>query len=76
MADINAVAQQFTDFYYQTFDTNRANLAPLYVRSSFVVRPRFHISSAADLFPSVKHLCSPSRGRRSKARLPSSRSWR
>ena len=32
MADINAVAQQFTDFYYQTFDSNRSNLAPLYVR--------------------------------------------
>jgi len=34
MADINAVAKQFTDFYYSTFDTNRSNLAPLYVRRS------------------------------------------
>jgi hypothetical protein len=32
MADINAVAEQFTGFYYLTFDSNRANLAPLYVR--------------------------------------------
>jgi hypothetical protein len=32
MADINAVAQQFTNFYYQTFDSNRSNLGPLYVR--------------------------------------------
>jgi len=32
MADINAIAKQFTDFYYNTFDSNRANLAPLYVR--------------------------------------------
>ena len=32
MADINAIAKQFIDFYYQTFDSNRANLAPLYVR--------------------------------------------
>ena len=31
MADINAIAKQFTDFYYQTFDTDRAGLAPLYV---------------------------------------------
>lgn len=32
MADINAVAKQFTDFYYATFDVDRAQLAPLYVR--------------------------------------------
>ena len=32
MADINAIAQQFTDFYYLTFDTDRSHLAPLYVR--------------------------------------------
>lgn len=31
MADITAIAKQFTDFYYQTFDSNRANLASLYV---------------------------------------------
>lgn len=30
--DPSAVAKQFTDFYYHTFDTNRNNLAPLYVR--------------------------------------------
>ncbi|TNY21599.1 nuclear transport factor 2 [Rhodotorula diobovata] len=30
MADINAIAKQFTDFYYQTFDADRKNLAPLY----------------------------------------------
>ncbi len=32
MADINAIAKQFTDFYYTTFDTNRAGLQNLYVR--------------------------------------------
>lgn len=32
MADINTVAKQFTDFYYNTFDTNRASLQSLYVR--------------------------------------------
>ena len=35
MADINAVAQQFTDFYYQTFDSDRSRLGPLYVRRHF-----------------------------------------
>jgi hypothetical protein len=32
MADIDAIATQFTDFYYQAFDTDRASLAALYVR--------------------------------------------
>ncbi|KAI5480932.1 hypothetical protein MNV49_006742 [Pseudohyphozyma bogoriensis] len=30
MADINAIAKQFTDYYYTTFDANRSGLAPLY----------------------------------------------
>ncbi|KAJ7243372.1 nuclear transport factor 2 [Mycena haematopus] len=30
MASIDAVAGQFVDFYYQTFDSDRNNLAPLY----------------------------------------------
>ncbi|CDH59895.1 ntf2p [Lichtheimia corymbifera JMRC:FSU:9682] len=30
MADFNAVAKAFVEFYYQTFDTGRQNLAPLY----------------------------------------------
>ncbi|GAA5922653.1 hypothetical protein JCM3775_005804 [Rhodotorula graminis] len=30
MADINAIAKQFTDFYYQAFDADRKNLGPLY----------------------------------------------
>jgi len=30
MADINAIAQQFTNFYYTAFDTNRASLGSLY----------------------------------------------
>jgi hypothetical protein len=32
MADINAVAEQFINFYYQAFDSNRSGLGPLYVR--------------------------------------------
>ncbi|EKM56002.1 uncharacterized protein PHACADRAFT_257005 [Phanerochaete carnosa HHB-10118-sp] len=30
MADINAVAKQFTSFYYSTFDSDRAGLRSLY----------------------------------------------
>ncbi|GAA6063836.1 hypothetical protein JCM10212_003998 [Sporobolomyces blumeae] len=29
-ADINAIAQQFTEFYYNQFDSDRKGLAPLY----------------------------------------------
>lgn len=32
MADINAIAQSFTEFYYSTFDSDRNQLGPLYVR--------------------------------------------
>lgn len=32
MADINAIATQFTDFYYSTFDADRSRLKDLYVR--------------------------------------------
>lgn len=31
MADITTIANQFTTFYYQTFDANRQGLAQLYV---------------------------------------------
>eukprot|EP00842_Homolaphlyctis_polyrhiza_P005253 jgi/Hompol1/5729/HPOL_004657-RA len=30
MSDINQIAKSFVDFYYSTFDRNRAELAPLY----------------------------------------------
>ncbi|KAI9433827.1 nuclear transport factor 2 [Lactarius indigo] len=36
MADINSIAKQFTDFYYTTFDSNRASLAPLYRDTSML----------------------------------------
>jgi hypothetical protein len=34
MADAVQVAKQFVDFYYATFDTDRKNLAALYVGST------------------------------------------
>ncbi|KAF7353686.1 Nuclear transport factor 2 [Mycena venus] len=36
MADIDAVSRQFVDFYYQTFDTDRNGLAPLYRNTSML----------------------------------------
>ncbi|KAF7715668.1 Nuclear transport factor 2 [Penicillium ucsense] len=30
MADFNTIAQQFVEFYYNTFDSNRSGLASLY----------------------------------------------
>ncbi|KAJ4475781.1 nuclear transport factor 2 [Lentinula aciculospora] len=30
MAEINAIAQQFVQFYYSTFDSDRSNLSSLY----------------------------------------------
>ncbi|KAG0198546.1 Nuclear transport factor 2 [Mortierella sp. GBA30] len=36
MADITAVADQFTKYYYDTFDANRAALGPLYRPSSML----------------------------------------
>ncbi len=54
MADINAVAQQFTTFYYQTFDSNRSNLAPLYVRLFFIIKKK------ASTDPIFRLLISPS----------------
>ncbi|KAK7689039.1 hypothetical protein QCA50_007730 [Cerrena zonata] len=36
MADIQAIAKQFTDFYYTTFDTNRPGLQSLYREHSML----------------------------------------
>src|SRR5690242_1583219 len=38
LAKMEAIAQQFTDFYYSTFDTDRAQLVNLYVRSQYSIR--------------------------------------
>ncbi|KDQ59639.1 hypothetical protein JAAARDRAFT_175095 [Jaapia argillacea MUCL 33604] len=47
MADINAVAKQFTDFYYSTFDSGRANLQPLYREGSMLTWEGTPIMGAA-----------------------------
>lgn len=52
MADFNSIAKQFTEFYYNTFDTNRANLASLYV-CIFKDQPDRHLTRLRGT-----HLCS------------------
>ncbi|KAI9275607.1 hypothetical protein BDA99DRAFT_191475 [Phascolomyces articulosus] len=36
MADFNQVAEAFVKFYYETFDSNRQNLTPLYREGSML----------------------------------------
>ncbi|KAK9700526.1 Nuclear transport factor 2 [Basidiobolus ranarum] len=36
MSDINAIAKSFVDYYYNTFDGNRAELSPLYREASML----------------------------------------
>lgn len=75
MADIHAIAQQFTDFYYQTFDTNRANLSGLYVRDKGnKMQTTLFLISVRILFCSARTLCLHSRARRSKESVQSLKS--
>ncbi|KAF5379872.1 hypothetical protein D9757_007198 [Collybiopsis confluens] len=46
MAEINAIAKQFVDFYYSTFDSNRANLSSLYREQSMLTWEGTPIQSA------------------------------
>jgi len=63
MADINAVATQFTDFYYTSFDRDRSSLEPLYRPESMLTfEGTQHLGTAAILeklkslpFQSVQH---------------------
>ncbi|GAA5919763.1 hypothetical protein JCM21900_005237 [Sporobolomyces salmonicolor] len=47
MADINAIAKQFTDFYYQQFDSDRSGLAPLYREHSMLTFESQQIQGSA-----------------------------
>ncbi|KIP10297.1 hypothetical protein PHLGIDRAFT_18352 [Phlebiopsis gigantea 11061_1 CR5-6] len=49
MGDINAIAKQFTDFYYQTFDTNRSALQSLYRAHSMLSWEGTQILGANDI---------------------------
>ncbi|KAG6850422.1 Nuclear transport factor 2 [Arthromyces matolae] len=56
MADINAIAKQFTDFYYNTFDTNRADLAPLYRDTSMLTWEGSPIQGASGIVEKLSSL--------------------
>lgn len=53
MADINAIARQFTDFYYSTFDSNRAGLQSLYV---ILISWMFYSHHSTKFYPTARHL--------------------
>ncbi|TFK27349.1 nuclear transport factor 2 [Coprinopsis marcescibilis] len=63
MADINAIAKQFTDYYYQTFDSERSGLGSLYREFSFLTFEGQQIQGAPAIvekltglpFTKVKH---------------------
>ncbi|CEI88680.1 hypothetical protein G6F70_005902 [Rhizopus microsporus] len=47
MADINALASQFVNFYYETFDSNRSNLQGLYRDNSMLTFEGAPVQGAA-----------------------------
>ncbi|OQD76025.1 hypothetical protein PENDEC_c005G05179 [Penicillium decumbens] len=49
MADFTTVAQQFVEFYYQTFDNNRSGLAPLYRDQSMLTFETSSVQGAASI---------------------------
>jgi len=49
MTDINTISKQFTDFYYQTFDTNRAGLQSLYRNESMLTWEGAPIQGVANI---------------------------
>ncbi|KAI9632357.1 uncharacterized protein MKK02DRAFT_40659 [Dioszegia hungarica] len=49
MGDINAIAKQFTDFYYQTFDADRSQLSALYRDMSMLTWENNPIQGAKDI---------------------------
>ncbi|POY70162.1 hypothetical protein BMF94_6745 [Rhodotorula taiwanensis] len=63
MADINAIAKQFTDYYYSTFDSDRSQLAPLYRDHSMLSFEAQQFQGAASIveklvglpFTTIKH---------------------
>lgn len=73
MADITTIANQFTTFYYQTFDANRQGLAQLYVSFQHT---KCNILINNKLFDNRERLpCSPSKVNLSVVLLILARSW-
>ncbi|KAL5002332.1 nuclear transport factor 2 [Aspergillus recurvatus] len=56
MADFQNIAQQFVTFYYQTFDSNRAGLAPLYRDQSMLTFETTAIQGVAGIIEKLTTL--------------------
>ncbi|KAE8158878.1 hypothetical protein BDV40DRAFT_8189 [Aspergillus tamarii] len=56
MADFQAVAQQFVQFYYNTFDTNRQSLAGLYRDHSMLTFENASIQGVAGIIEKLTSL--------------------
>jgi hypothetical protein len=56
MADINAIAKQFTDFYYQTFSADRRNLHALYRPQSMLTFEGTQIQGAEAIVEKLSSL--------------------
>ncbi|KAJ7460947.1 hypothetical protein B0H11DRAFT_1736406 [Mycena galericulata] len=55
-ANIDAVAGQFVDYYYQTFDSDRKNLAPLYRDTSMLTFEGDQIAGTAAIVEKLASL--------------------
>ncbi|KAL7419791.1 Nuclear transport factor 2 [Cryptotrichosporon argae] len=56
MSDINSIAKQFTDFYYQTFAADRSQLGPLYRDHSMLTWENTPIQGAPAIIEKLKSL--------------------
>ncbi|KAG8525977.1 Nuclear transport factor 2 [Bacidia gigantensis] len=56
MADFNSVATQFTQFYYQTFDAGRQNLAGLYRENSMLTFETNQVQGVASIIDKLTSL--------------------
>lgn len=56
MADFNAIAEQFTQFYYNTFDQDRKNLAALYHDNSMLTFETAAIQGVAGIIDKLVSL--------------------
>ncbi|TCD62392.1 Nuclear transport factor 2 [Steccherinum ochraceum] len=56
MSDPQAIAKQFTDFYYQTFDSNRAGIQALYRDNSMMTWEGTQILGASSIVEKITTL--------------------
>jgi len=56
MADFNSIAQQFVQFYYQTFDQSRENLAALYRDNSMLTFENAAVLGVASIIEKLQGL--------------------